>query len=505
MQQRPARRRAPPGRGVLWTIAIATLVLPLAALAYLTRSERWSFELLDRSPMEVVRYVERRLVGHPNLQAMLVPVLDAVRAMHEREPPLDLPTLGKGQQPHALAAAGHDATGRPVALGGAHKAAGGATPNLVVRNVEELAAAMASAQPGQVLELAPGKYSLPRTLTTGQAGLVGRPITVRAAQPGTVELASNVQEAVKVSQPYWVFENLNWRGACRQPEDCDHAFHIAGRARGTIVLNNLTQDFNVHFKINGENGFWPDEGMLQFNSMFNGLPRVTDLPVNMVNINGAGAWQIVDNRVQGIVKAGGNRVSYAMCIKGAAPQVRVERNLVVCTPQRISQQGLRVGISMGCGGSSAEFCRDGRCEVEVSDSAVVNNVIAHCNDFGIDLSRARGVQATHNTLINTSGIDARQDKTRAVAVGNLVEGRLRERDGAVLSRQDNTLVGSLDVLLKAPDALDLRWNEASNEARATPETGTDFCGERRPPLSPPGATVRPRCEPPARSSGPPSN
>jgi hypothetical protein len=503
--QRLARRRGPPGRGLLWFIALAMLILPVAALGYLARGERWNAELIQRSPMEFVRYAERRLIGHPRLQALFGPALEEVRRAYEREPPLDLPSLGKGQQPQPLAAAGFDAAGRPVPVNGSNSPAAGASSAVVVRSVEALAAAMASAEPGQVLELAPGKYSLSQTLTTVKAGLAKQPITVRAARPGTVELVSTIQEAVKVTQPYWVFENLNWRGACRPSEDCDHAFHIAGRAHGTIVLNNLTQDFNVHFKVNGEDGSWPDDGLLQFNSMFNAQPRATALPVNVINVNGAGGWQIVDNRLQGFVKAGGNRTSYAMCIKGAAPHVRVERNLVVCTPQRISQAGLRVGISLGCGESTGLFCRDGRCDIETSDGMVVNNIIAHCNDFGVDLNRARDAQVVHNTLINTGGIDARHERTRAAAVGNLIEGRLRERDGAVLRRHDNTLVGSLDVLLKAPDALDLRWNEASDETRPTPETGTDFCGQRRPPLSPPGATVRPRCEPAARVGNLPAN
>jgi nitrous oxidase accessory protein NosD len=490
----PARRRASPSRRLLWLIAVAVLVAPLSLFAYLVRAERWSPDLLERTPMELVRYAERRLIGHPRLQSLFGPALDVARQMHEREPPPNLPTLGKGQQSHALIAAGHDPAGRPRTVAGAQPKTAAPPPTAGLNSVEALAAAMASATAGQVLELAPGSYTLSRSLATGKAGLPERPITLRAAKPGTVEFVVVSQEALRVTQPYWVFENLNWRGACPRHEDCEHAFHIAGRARGTIVLNNRTQDFNVHFKINGEDGAWPDEGLLQFNSMVNLAPRLTDLPVDVINVNGASGWQIVDNSMQRIVKGAGNRTSYGLCIKGAARQMRIERNLVVCTPERISQPGLRVGVSLGCGGSGGEYCRDGRCEVEAADSAVLNNVVAHCNDFGIDLHRASDVLVAHNTLINTAGIDARRERTRAIAVGNLLEGRLRHRDAAVLEARDNTLMRSLDLVLTAPDALDLRWNESSDGARATPETERDFCGQRRPPLSPPGATVRPRCD-----------
>ncbi len=472
-------------------------VVPLAAVAYLTRGERWTMELLDRSPMELVRYVERRLIGHPRLQYLFGPAFEAARQWHEREPPPNLPTLGKGQQSRALTAVGYDDAGRPKPVSAAVPQPARASGSVALGSVEALAAAMASASPGQVLEVAPGRYALPRSLETGRAGSPERPITVRAVKPGSVEFVLTAQEGVRVTQPYWIFENLNWRGACPNHEDCEHAFLIVGRARGTIVLNNRTQDFNVHFKIEGENGAWPDDGLLQFNSMVNAEPRLTELPVELVNVNGANGWQIADNHMQRIVKAAGNRTSYGLCIKGAAQQVRIERNLVVCTPQRISQPGLRVGISLGCSGSDGEHCRDGRCDFEAADSVIVNNVVAHCNDFGIDLNQARDALVAHNTLVNTAGIDARRNRTRAIAVGNLLEGRLRKRNDASLQARDNTRIASLDLLLHAPDALDLRWSEASDGVRATPETERDFCGQRRPPLSPPGATVRPHCEAPA--------
>jgi parallel beta-helix repeat protein len=166
----------------------------------------------------------------------------------------------------------------------------------------------------------------------------------------------------------------------------------------------------------------------------------------------------------------------------------------VCTPQQVSQAGLRVGISFGCGTTGDQYCRNGRCDYELSDSVIANNVIAHCNDFGIDLYRARRTLVAHNTLINTAGIDARHASTQAVVIGNLLEGRVRARDRAQLDAQDNAVPTRLDSLLTAPDALDLHWHESSDQTRPTPETERDFCGQRRPALSPPGATVQPRCD-----------
>ena len=444
--------------------------------------------------MELVRYTERRLIGHPKLQRLFGPLLQAIRRSEEREPPPNLPNLGKGQQSHALAAAGYDSAGRPKATPGDAMATSRVSPARVLRSMQDLVSAIADAGPGQVLELDAGSYALNQTLTTGHAGLPGQPITLRAARPGTVEIVVTAVQGLVVNQPYWVFENLDWRGACDKHDDCDHAYHVVGRARGTVILNNRIRDFNAHLKINGQDGDWPDDGLLQFTTLSNTAARRTSLPVSLVDSVGVSGWQFADNHVERIAKDSGNRISYGFCVKGAGQKVRIERNVVVCTPERVSRAGLRVGISLGCGATGKQFCRDGRCEVELIDGVVANNVVAHCNDFGIDLHRARNALVAHNTLVNTAGIDARQATTQARVVGNLLDGRLRARDGAELDEQDNVVADSLDSLLTAPYALDLHWHESSDRARASPETERDFCGQRRPQISPPGATVQPRCD-----------
>jgi hypothetical protein len=325
------------------------------------------------------------------------------------------------------------------------------------------------------------------------AGTPAQPITLRAARAGSVEITVNAPQGIVVSQPYWVFENLDWQGACEKHDDCEHAIHVVGAARGTVILNNRTSDFNAHLKINGEGGAWPDDGLLQFATQSNSGPRQTRSPVNLVDLVGARGWQFLDNHGSRLLKSLGDRTSYGYCLKGGGGGARIERNLLVCSQHTLSQPGLRVGISLGCGTTAARFCRDERCEPEDTNSVIANNVVAHCNDFGIDLHRAQGALVAHNTLVNTEGIDLRHRATSGKVVGNLIEGRLRQRDDARLASEENKVVPDLDLLLAEPLALDFRWLEPSDHARRARETERDFCGQARPPLSPPGATVGPDC------------
>lgn len=447
----------------------------------------------ERTPMELVRYAEQRLIGHPNLEMLAEPLLQMVRRNEQREPPQGLPTLGKGQQPYALAWPLYDAAGRPQAVSGQRsKAERGAAQ--VLGSIEALAAAMARAKPGDVLELLPGTYKLTSTLDTRVGGEALRPIVVRAAEPGKVIIESSTLQAFVVSKPFWTFENLELRGTCKDHDACEHAFHIVGGARSTVLLNNMLVDFNSPVKVNGEGDDNPDDGLLQFNTLTNTAPRRTATPVSVLDMVGPSGWTIVDNHVERFVKEGGNSLSYGLCVKGGGHQVRVERNLVVCTPEDAWQPGSRVGISLGCGLTGASYCRGGKgCDAEHTDGLVANNVVAHCNDFGIDLNKARGAVVSHNTLVNTAGIDLRGNSS-ADTYGNLVEGRERARDQAELTPHGDLVLRRLSEVLTAPESLDLRWRGLPDAMRPTPENGRDFCAKARPIASPPGATIQARCD-----------
>lgn len=480
------------GVGTLVLVALALLLLVLARLG-VGPAEALS-AARDAQPIEIVRYAEYRLLGHPNLEAVILPALQAVRRRIEREPAATLTDLGKGQQTAGLPSQRYEPAGRPLASTPSAEAPAAPAATRIVGTLDELDEALGSADPGAVVELAPGNYGLERTLVTRRAGQPGMPIAVRARQPGTVVLEVRADQAFVVNQPYWLFENLTLRGTCADDSDCEHAFHVVANAAGTVIRNNRIENFNAHVKINGEGSQWPDGGLLQFNTLANSAPRRTGRPVSPVDLVGASAWQVLDNRVENFVKSSGNAISYGIYMKGGGARGRIERNLVVCTTSGISQPGLRIGVSLGNGGTGAAYCRSPGCSFEHERGVIANNVIAHCNDAGIDVFRSIDALIAHNTLINTRGVLVRDAPAEADVFGNLIEGSVRERRGGrVRATESNLIESSVDNLLVAPDALDLRWREMPSTTPRLPEVSVDFCGRQRPLANPAGATLAAAC------------
>jgi Chondroitinase B len=487
----PRRRR-----WLLWTLCMTALLLvsvaTLLAVLGLPPASLWQL-MNERAPMAWVRYTERRLEGHPKLETVALPLLAWARQHLEREPPAPLADLGKGQRAGSLLPVRYGVDGRPLPTQVSNTPLRAPVPDKLISSVEQLAQALAQARPGQVLELASGTYTIRHTLTLSRAGTAQEPITLRARAPGSVNLVVETVQALVVGQPFWIFENLDWRGNCANDNQCEHAFHVVGPARGTVIVNNRMVDFNAHIKVNGENGQWPDHGLLQFSTLLNTRPRNTGNAVAPFDLVAASGWQVLDNHVENFVRANSDGTNYGLFMKGGGSGGRFERNLVVCTPRGISQRGSRVGLSVGNGGTYAAVCRDQRCDVEHSGAVVANNVVAHCNDAGIDVAKSRDTWILHNTLINTQGILVRNPPADAVAERNLFDGGQRVRQGSELVARDNAQHGTLADPLWAPDALDLRWREPPTTLPRHDKVPLDFCGKPRSLATPLGATVAPRC------------
>jgi hypothetical protein len=424
----------------------------------------------QRAPQEWIRYALRRLEGHTKLEFVAHPVLHALQRRLEREPPAALPSLGKGQQATAL----------PQPPGNPLQSVAVATP-------QQLREALMRVPAGTRIEVQPGVYRFNRSLRVGHKGEPGRPIVLSAAQPGTVWLAFTQAEGIVLDKPHWWIENVGMRGACLRHDDCEHAVHVVGAAAFTVIRNNHLEDFNAHIKVNGLRGDWPDHGLLAFNTLTNTRARETARPVVPFDLVGASHWRVADNLVSHFVKRHGNRVSYGMFMKGGGEGGVFERNLVLCSLRDISAPGVRVGLSFGGGGTGAAFCRDGSCAAhEHHGGLAVNNIVAHCNDSGIDIHRATGMQVLHNTLINTSGLATRGAQAQALAQGNLVEGRMVARDGSRLLKRHNTRTQSQEHHHNG-DALELAWKNRPDAIEGPNSITTDFHQNDRQGIQTPGA------------------
>jgi parallel beta-helix repeat protein len=436
-------------------------------------------ERMGVAPRALAPYVEKRSSGHN-------PAIVGAGQYASRM----LLALDRGEVRPVLQAELHALAigAQQVAVGGS---GGEAAQRVDVIDVDGLRAAMKEAAPGTIITLAPGTYSIGgRALEANRGGSAEAPIVVRAAQPGSVTLVSSVLMAVKVSAPYWRFENLTIDGACQRDDDCEHAFQVVGAASYFAAVNNTIGGFNAHFKINGSDGRFPDHGLIEANTLFNPAPRATRQPVTPIDLVAASHWTIRSNIVRDFVKMHGNQISYGAFAKGGGSGNVFERNLIWCERELTGQPGQRIGVSLGGGGTGKSSCRDGRCITEQDGSVLRANLIVGCSDAGIYLNSAAGSRIEDNTVLDTGGIDVRYPTSSAQLDGNLVDGPIRARDGALLRLGDNrdtglwrSFVGHHPVraLFGAPTRGDFGWaGDAPLRADGpAPESREDLCGAAR--------------------------
>ncbi len=413
--------------------------------------------------------------------------------------------------------------------------------DIPVHTPADLTRALAAASPGDVIALAPGTYTLPPKLAITRPGTPDRPITVRAATLGDallrfVSTDGTYVEGFHVMAADWRFENLDIEGDCADDSRCEHAFHIVGDAERTVIDGGRLHGFNAMIKGNGQDmgaaggGWrWPDDVVIRDTEFFSPAGRKTSNPVTPIDVVGGRRWHIVGNYIHDHFKDGGDHISYAAFLKGNSRDGVFERNLVVC--ELLHKGGIRLGLSFGGGGSSPDrICEDGTCSPEHQGGVMRNNVIAHCPaDVGIYLNEAKATRIEHNTLFDTAGIDVRFAASVADITGNLVQGRVRERDGGKARIVGTLQLSAADfrTWFRDPDGRDFALKDGSaivDQARTISGLIDDWCGNARddarpdigafeyrdgrtcdttgspPRLAPPGPTPEPTV-----SSGPPTS
>lgn len=319
---------------------------------------------------------------------------------------------------------------------------------VTVATDNDFAAAFRAAQPGDVLTLRPGTYTV-RKLRTETAGTEAEPIVVRAEALGTARLDGG-GEAILIRHPYWTFENLEIRGACDKDDWCEHAFHIVGNASHTIIRNNIVREYNAMIKGNGlpdkQNGgmpYFPNDVVIERNYLYNSSIRETDNPVTPIDVMGGERWVVRDNFIADFAKSRGSGVAYAAFLKGNSRDGVFERNLVVCEWRH--DGGVRLGLSFGGGGTSlgSKTCMNQDCSTWHTGGIMRNNIVLNCPaDVGIYLSKASGTKIFNNTLYNANGIDVRFPQSSADVRNNVMAGAVRTRDQGTAQTVSNVMTGT---------------------------------------------------------------
>ncbi|SHH41848.1 right-handed parallel beta-helix repeat-containing protein [Massilia sp. CF038] len=453
-------------RALRWLAALLLLGLLAAGVA--------AFVLQQQSvtPRALAPYIEKRSSGHNPL----------ITGLGQWSADL-LVRLDRG-----------DVVGGAPAIGGvgARAAAVPAPAAGTVRLVstsDDARRALAEAAPGDVITFLPGVYRFERTpLTAGRAGTALAPIVVRAAAPGSVTIEMDLAEGFQVSAPHWYFENLTIRGTCKVQANCEHAFHVVGAAADFRARNNTIVDFNAHFKINGMRGQFPDHGRIEDNTLRNDSVRETMNPVTLIDLVAASHWRIRRNQISDFVKGSGDRISYGAFAKGAGSDNIFEQNLVLCEARLQGLPGQRVGLSLGGGGTGKDYCRDKRCIVEQEKSEIRANLISACSDDGIYINSAAASKVTHNTLLDTGGIQVRFPASSADIEGNLIDGDIRARNGGAVRLIDNktTPIALLYAgyhpvrsLFANPAAFNFSWSGEPPRRERGADFVPDLCGAVR--------------------------
>ena len=310
-------------------VASVLLISALAALgaAYLT-------EKIGVPPRLLAPYIEKRTSGHNPTIVRAGEMVGQILRINDRGAamPIQARVFRIGAQP--------EASGKIAATG--------PQSVVVVASTVEALAAIAGASPGDVITFVPGTYHFAGGhIAANRPGTALRPITVRADQPGTVELEFAMIEGFLVSAPHWHFENLTILGACESHGACEHAFHVVGSADHFVARNNTITDFNSHFKINALGDKIPDDGVLEGNTLNNTSVRRTDSPINVIDLVAASNWLVRKNLITDFFKGEGNRTSYGGYAKGGGSNNVFENNIVLCEYRVRNPGAITVGLSLG--------------------------------------------------------------------------------------------------------------------------------------------------------------
>jgi MYXO-CTERM domain-containing protein len=357
----------------------------------------------------------------------------------------------------------------------------------------ELTAAIGAAVAGDEIVLADGTYALTGA-TCSAVGTAAMPIVVRAANPKAAKIELNGLEGFKVTGAYWTFEDLDIKGVCAADSNCEHAFHVSGAAHYFVLRGSKVMDFNAQLKVNasmiGTTWVTPNNGLVENNEIGDTRARMTSNPTTKLNIDTGDDWVVRRNYIHDFEKGMNDYISYGAFFKSGGKRGIMERNLVICTTGTTT--GYRIGLSLGGGGTAPQFCAPAfdintPCAIEHTGGIIRNNIIVNCSDVGIYLNKGTNSHLLYNTLIETGGADFRYAASTGEAVGNVMSGILRNREGATSTQTaniENVILGVFQMYYRMPLTGDLTViggvGDLVGQGPANPLVTDDYCGRARP-------------------------
>ena len=320
----------------------------------------------------------------------------------------------------------------------------------LVNSTKQLLAAIKNAQPGQTIIISPGVYRIKkRAVPIRTNGSVRAPIVLAARQLGDVTLEMDSLEGLHITAKHWQIKNLIFRGVKGKDGSIEHAIHIARNADFVQIINNRFINFNSHIKTNGARD---REGLLNFpdgllvanNDIYNEWKRNTRSPASPIDIVGGDNVVVKNNFIADFGKYGrrGYGITYGAFMKGGGKNGVFENNVVMCEWRvpHTSPMDVRIGLSFGNGGTGGRYCADGKCDYEHINGVMRNNTVLNCvNDVGIYLNKSKNTLIENNAVRSSLGIDVRFPASNAVIRGNIIEGRIKSRDEATISPEDNII------------------------------------------------------------------
>ncbi len=338
---------------------------------------------------------------------------------------------------------------------------------------------LSTARAGDVFTVFPGKYLITTAAKLNANGTISKPIILRPSKPGTVKIFVNGTTGFNIGGKYWIVEGFDIQGICKEDRDCEHAFHISGDADNTIIRNNTLIDFNAAIKGNGggtaANRKFPDRVLIENNSIYNKTIRNTRRSVTPIDVVGGKYWRIRNNFIADFAKSNGNKVSYGAFLKGNSASGLFDRNLIICEWRH--KGGIRLGLSFGGGGTGEQYCEGGSCPTEHSRGVIRSNIILNCPaDVGIYLNKSANTKLINNTILNTAGVDVRFSTSSANFAGNIIEGRIKNRDGGTHHSYGDLIEDDLNELFPNAETFDLSaTNLEKLKYLPTKYVGLDYC------------------------------